>query len=49
MRCFLLIGVLLLGPTLSACKSQPETATQRAVDACQNTKETKGPNTDCSR
>jgi hypothetical protein len=49
MRYLLLVGLLLLGPALSACKTQPETATQRAVDACQNTKESKGPNTDCSR
>jgi hypothetical protein len=44
-----LIGLLLLGPLLAGCKTEPESAKQRAIDACQNARGSHGNNYDCIR
>ena len=44
-----LIGLLLVVPVLASCKSGPETAKQRAIDACQDQRGSRGNNYDCIR
>jgi hypothetical protein len=49
MKHLCLIGLLALGPLLAGCKAGPETARQRAIDACQDMKGSKGNYADCIR
>jgi hypothetical protein len=44
-----LIGLLLVGPLLAGCKDAPESASQRAIDACQDMRGSHGNNADCIR
>jgi hypothetical protein len=45
----LILLLLLIAPVLAGCKAAPETAKQRALDACQDQRGSHGNNYDCIR